>query len=278
MSTASRRPDATRLRILEAAFTEFYRTGFQGGSLSHIVESAGVTKGALFHHFAGKRELGYAVVDDMIDPLLRRRWLEPIAGSADPLAAMQDTFRRFIREDIESGAWVNGCPLNNLAQEMSPLDEGFRARVDAMYEAWRATFAAALAGGAERGTVRSDIDPNEAAALIVMMQMGIWGTGKYSRDDALMANLRGRGLAWSPDLDALHAAPTRIVVGVGEESGTPDGGEMAGRSAHALAAALGQDPVVFPGGHTGFLGGEYGQTGQPDPFARTLREVLASAG
>jgi AcrR family transcriptional regulator len=185
-STAIRRPDATRLRILEAAFLEFYRNGFQGGSLNRIVEAAGVTKGALFHHYGGKLELGYAVADDVIDPILRERWLEPVAGAADPIAAMQDAFRRFIRDDIESGAWVNGCPLNNLAQEMSPLDEGFRTRVDAMYDAWRGTFAAALAAGAERGTVRRDADPEHAAALVVMMQMGIWGTGKYSRDEALM--------------------------------------------------------------------------------------------
>ncbi|HEX8431478.1 MAG TPA: TetR/AcrR family transcriptional regulator [Longimicrobium sp.] len=185
-STPVRRPDATRNKILEAAFHEFYRNGFQGGSVNRIVEAAGVTKGALFHHFAGKRELGYAVADDLIDPILRERWLEPVAGAADPITAIQEAFRRFIRDDIESGSWVNGCPLNNLAQEMSPLDEGFRARVDAMYDAWRGTFAAALAAGAERGVVRRDVDPEHAAALIVMMQMGIWGTGKYSRNEELM--------------------------------------------------------------------------------------------
>lgn len=179
-------PDATRRRILEAAFAEFYRHGFQGGSLNRVVEAAGVTKGALFHHFAGKRELGYAVVDELIEPLLLRRWLEPVAGAADPLGAVQGAFREFIREDVASGAWAQGCPLNNLAQEMSPLDEGFRARVDRLYARWREGFAAALAEGARRGAVRSDVRPADAAALLVAMQMGIWGTGKYSQDEALM--------------------------------------------------------------------------------------------
>ncbi|HEV2149645.1 MAG TPA: TetR/AcrR family transcriptional regulator [Longimicrobiaceae bacterium] len=187
MSAATpRRPDATRQKILEAAFVEFYRNGFQGGSLNHIVETAGVTKGALFHHFAGKQDLGYAVVDEVIEPLLRQRWLDPLTGSADPVADLKHAFRRFIREDVESGAWVQGCPLNNLAQEMSPLDEGFRTRIETLYAAWRATFAEALADGARRGKVRSDVDPGGAAALIVVSQMGIWGTGKYSQDEALM--------------------------------------------------------------------------------------------
>jgi pimeloyl-ACP methyl ester carboxylesterase len=74
------------------------------------------------------------------------------------------------------------------------------------------------------------------------------------------------------DFDALRAAPTRIVVAVGAESA----GQMPARAARAVAERLGTDPVTFPGDHAGFLGGEYGQTGEPDAFAATLRSVLAS--
>jgi AcrR family transcriptional regulator len=62
----ARTPAATRQKILEAAFAEFYKNSFQGGSLNQVVETAGTTKGALFHHFAGKQELGYAVVNEII--------------------------------------------------------------------------------------------------------------------------------------------------------------------------------------------------------------------
>src|SRR5262245_6794391 len=76
---------------------------------------------------------------------------------------------------------------------------------------------------------------------------------------------------YEPDFDALRAAPTRIVLAAGADGE----GEMANRGAHAAADRLGTTPVVFPGGHNGFLGGEYGQTGEPDGFAAKLREVLA---
>lgn len=181
-----RDPEATRRRLLEAAFAEFYRHGFQGGSLARIVEAAGITKGALFHHFASKQALGYAVVDEIIEPLLLERWLAGLEGAADPLSAMAESFRRYTREDVESGSWVNGCPLNNLAQEMSPLDEGFHERIDALYTRWRAAFASALEQGIEAGAVRPDVSPERAAALLVASQMGIWGTGKSSRDPRLM--------------------------------------------------------------------------------------------
>ncbi|HEX5871212.1 MAG TPA: TetR/AcrR family transcriptional regulator, partial [Longimicrobium sp.] len=154
-----RQPDVTRQKVLDAAFAEFYRQGFQGGSLNRIVETAGVTKGALFHHFSGKQELGYAVVDEVIEPLLMNRWLGGLNGAADPVAVMQGSFRRYVGADIDSGHFVDGCPLNNLAQEMSPLDEGFRGRIDALYDRWRTTFAAALREGMEMGAVRRDASP-----------------------------------------------------------------------------------------------------------------------
>lgn len=185
-STSSRHPDLTRRRILEAAFREFYRNGFQGGSLSRIVEAAGTTKGALFHHFAGKQELGYAVMDEVIEPKMLERWVSQLEGATDPIQVMQGAFRRYIWEDIRSGSWLDGCPLNNLAQEMSPLDEGFRTRIMRLYDRWRSAVADALSAGIAAGTVRPDASPAGAAALIVAAQMGIWGTGKSSRDASLL--------------------------------------------------------------------------------------------
>ena len=178
--------DATRDKILHAAFVEFYKNGFQGGSLNQIVETAGTTKGALFHHFDGKQQLGYAVVDELIEPLLLARWLDPIADSTDPVSDLKTAFRRFVKEDIESGAWLQGCPLNNLAQEMSPLDEGFRSRIDRLYTIWRKGIATALNRGIDSGTVRDDVSTKAVAAMIVAAQMGIWGTGKSSQSKAVM--------------------------------------------------------------------------------------------
>ena len=94
-----------------------------------------------------------------------------------------------------------------------------------------------------------------------------------SRDDPLLAQNLATCTHYEPDFDALRAASTRIVLAAGAESE----GELANRGAHAAADRLGTTPVIFPSGHGGFLGGEYGQTGDPDAFATKLREVLASA-
>ena len=92
-----------------------------------------------------------------------------------------------------------------------------------------------------------------------------------SRTDLMLAHNVLWLVSFEPDFDALRAAPTRIVIAVGQKSD----GELAHRGGVAAAERLGQEPTEFPGDHGGFLGGEYGQTGEPEAFAAKLREVLA---
>lgn len=93
------------------------------------------------------------------------------------------------------------------------------------------------------------------------------------RTDALLAQNMISSTHYEPDFDALKAAPTRIVIAAGIESA----GQLAHRGALAAAERLGIEPVFFPSDHGGFLGGEYGQAGDPDAFAAKLREVLYGA-
>jgi pimeloyl-ACP methyl ester carboxylesterase len=92
-----------------------------------------------------------------------------------------------------------------------------------------------------------------------------------SRDDPLLSDRSWAITDYRPDVAALAAAPTRIVIAVGEESD----GVFTGRTAVATAALLGQEATVFPSHHGGFMGGEFGYAGQPEAFAKRLREVLA---
>jgi pimeloyl-ACP methyl ester carboxylesterase len=102
--------------------------------------------------------------------------------------------------------------------------------------------------------------------------------GLPAEDDGTRTDpLLGQGMIpcshYEHDYGALRAAPARVVIGIGEESAQA----VTGRAATAVAGRLGTEPVTFPGGHTGFLGGEFGQTGKPDAFAATLRTVLDDA-
>jgi hypothetical protein len=91
-----------------------------------------------------------------------------------------------------------------------------------------------------------------------------------SRDDPMVGQNIVTGTHYEHDFDALRSAPTRIVLGAGAESE----GEMTHRAAVAVAERLGTEAVIFPSHHAGFIGGEFGMTGDPDAFAATLRRVL----
>lgn len=201
-----REPDVTRDKLLRAAFKEIYRRGFQAASLDTILAKAGVTKGALYHHFPDKASLGLAVVDEVVKGLLLERWLGLLQQSAgDPLTALQRTLRhRAVNpgpNEIELG-----CPLNNLAQEMSPLDERFRRAINSTFDAWREGFARALERGQLEGTVRQNVDARKIAAFIVAAVEGSSGLAKNARSPAMMrSNLE----LLSAFLDNLRPAPKR---------------------------------------------------------------------
>jgi TetR/AcrR family transcriptional repressor of nem operon len=84
----SHNPEHTRERLLQAAFREVYRLGFQSASLDTILAAAGVTKGALYYHFDNKEALGYAVVEEIIAPDVRETWLRPLQRGKDPVDAL----------------------------------------------------------------------------------------------------------------------------------------------------------------------------------------------
>jgi pimeloyl-ACP methyl ester carboxylesterase len=92
-----------------------------------------------------------------------------------------------------------------------------------------------------------------------------------TRTDVLLGQNMTSNTGYEPDFDALRRASTRIIIAAGAESE----GELANRAAHAVAERLGTTLVTFPSDHGGFLGGEYGQTGDPDAFAAKLRQVLS---
>jgi pimeloyl-ACP methyl ester carboxylesterase len=101
-------------------------------------------------------------------------------------------------------------------------------------------------------------------------QYGMTTEDDGGRDNPLLSDRSWPVSSYRPDVDALAAAPTRIVIAVGEESI----GTFTGRTSVATAELLGQQATVFPSHHGGFMGGEFGYPGQPEAFARKLRDVL----
>ncbi|MGO9434784.1 MAG: TetR family transcriptional regulator C-terminal domain-containing protein [Terracidiphilus sp.] len=178
-----RDPERTRERLLQAAFREVYKSGFQSAGLDAILAAAGVTKGALYHHFGSKEALGYAIVEEIIAPDNRGQWLSPLENCEDPIDTLIGAVQAL---SVQPEAVRGGCPLINLAQEMSPLDAGFRQRLATILRNWQDGVAAALQDGQNHGKVRRDLEPAQAAGLLIAMVEGYGMLAKNAQDAKVM--------------------------------------------------------------------------------------------
>jgi TetR/AcrR family transcriptional repressor of nem operon len=174
-----RDPERTRERLLQSAFQEVHRSGFQSASIDAILAATNVTKGALYYHFDSKEALGYAIVDEIIAELIRDRWLHPLLSDGQPIDILIGIVRRIPARPADVR---ESCPLLNLSQEMSPLDEQFRKRLERLFLAWQQGIAALLRKGQSQGTVRRDLKPDEAASFLVAMVEGHAILAKNAQD------------------------------------------------------------------------------------------------
>src|ERR1700746_3649173 len=78
-----RDPERTRERLLQAAFREVHKVGFQSAGIDTILAATNVTKGALYYHFESKEALGHAIIEEIIAEITRGRWMLPLQRATD---------------------------------------------------------------------------------------------------------------------------------------------------------------------------------------------------
>lgn len=171
-----RKAEQTRERILQAGFEEMYQHGFQGMRVDAVLQKTQLAKGALYHHFPNKKSLGYAIVEEILFAHTKEL-ADVLHAEGDPIEgnckALMHICERATEEEI-----ALGCPVNNLSQEMSGLDEGFKERLCGIYTHWAESISGSLKLGQEKGLVRADVDTEVAAGFIISSFQGITGAAK----------------------------------------------------------------------------------------------------
>ncbi|NOT17569.1 MAG: TetR/AcrR family transcriptional regulator [Sulfuriferula sp.] len=175
-------PDLTRNKLLNAAFCEMHRQGYQGTSIADILQQTALTKGALYHHFPTKHALGLAVIDEVIAPFLSQKVIRPLYDSPTPITTLLDILSR--AGELGDEGIMLGCPLNNLMQEMSPLDEQFRHQLNNVLEIWQLALHDALITGQQQKIIKPDIDIAAAALFIVSAWEGCYSIAKNKQSPA----------------------------------------------------------------------------------------------
>lgn len=176
----TRNPQQTRERLLQTAFAEIHAHGYQGMRVDEVLRHAGLQKGAFYHHFGSKSELGYTVLEEQIAPLLKSIWVDPLEEFDDPVEDIPRMLAT-LGQGIPPAMREHGCPLNNLAQEMSSQDEGFRLRIQNIFEAWVNAFTALFDKAKLRGQIRQEVNSEQVARFIIAVLEGCIGLFKVEK-------------------------------------------------------------------------------------------------
>jgi AcrR family transcriptional regulator len=163
-------PDVLRRKVLDAAAELFPSRGYTLTSLQDIAQRAGVTLGAMHHHFASKKALGLAVVRERVRPALEETWLAPVSNARTAAEGIAEAFAA-ICEDLDARQAVEGCPVNNLAAELSLADPEFRGEFRELFADWRARIAAKLRSDIAEGRLKA-LDAEAFATVVVAAYSG----------------------------------------------------------------------------------------------------------
>ncbi|HEV7320851.1 MAG TPA: TetR/AcrR family transcriptional regulator [Ensifer sp.] len=175
-------PEGLRQRLVDTAFAAFTTRGYHSSALHELKREAGVTGGALAHHFPTKKALGLAVIEDRVAEAVESTWITPVRAATTTAEGIQEVFTTIISE-LERKGVVSGCPLNNLALELSREDEAFQAAIEAIFLRWRTAIADKLRADL-RVDRACDFDFDAMATLVVAAYSGAMAMAKATQSVA----------------------------------------------------------------------------------------------
>ena len=176
----------TKDGIIHAAARIIHVKGYNSTSVDDVLRESAVGKGNFYYYFRSKEDLGYAIIDRAIRSFVERT-LDPCFS--DPDANRLSQIRCFLDRVLQAQRdrnCVGGCPMGNLASELSDVHEGFRARLAAIFTLWRARLTQALREGQARHEVSPGCAPAAAAQLLVASLEGAILMTKVSKDIEVM--------------------------------------------------------------------------------------------
>lgn len=161
--------------LINAAYEEMYEKGYQGANTSEILKKVGINKGSMYHYFSSKKDLALSVINEK----LKKR----IEAKYHPFTICEENIIEELISLLENVNILNikyGCPVNNLIQEMSPLDKDFALALESIYEYMELCIEAALNKAIEKKEISQNTDTRKLAMFVVSSMEGSMITAKKS--------------------------------------------------------------------------------------------------
>jgi AcrR family transcriptional regulator len=173
-------PEGTRQRLIGVAFEQFVTRGYTATAVQDVKVQAGVSSGALSHHFPHKQDLVLAVITGPVADAIETTWIAPVCGARDAGTGIAFVFREII-DELEAKGSVTGCPLNNLALELSGEGGAVRAALDGLFRRWRSALAEKFRADRTRGLF-AHVEPEAAACFVIAAYSGAMAMAKAAQE------------------------------------------------------------------------------------------------
>ncbi|MFV3130333.1 TetR/AcrR family transcriptional regulator [Niveispirillum sp. KHB5.9] len=192
--TRTNDPQAMRGRILDAAGDLFQAQGYGSTTTQQIAAAAGVTAGAMHHHFPTKKALGLAVIRERVTAEVETAWLAPVREAASARAGIQAVFST-VQAWLDARGRVMGCPVSNLSLELAYADPDFREELRRIFDLWRRTLADRMRQDVAAG-LESEPDPEGFATFVISAYSGAMAIAKADQKSDALRRTADRLAAW----------------------------------------------------------------------------------
>ena len=179
----------TQKLIVETSFEMFYEKGFNYTSIPDIMKKTKLTKGAFYHHFKNKLEIGKKVIEDILSKRIHNGFIAPLIK--EKKRNIPELLHYVFTERIKSFSEKEkalGCPANNLINEIGCSIHDFREPLQNLMDGWYKVLVETIESGIERNEIKKDVDPSSAATMLICSFEGTRGIRKIYDDDKLFEN------------------------------------------------------------------------------------------
>lgn len=177
--------EQTQQLIIDTSFQLFYRDGFKSTSINQIMKATSLTKGAFYHHFKDKKEIGVAVINKIIFDRIHKNMILPLQKEGDAIEILKDIFSNKIRAftNYEKG---KGCPANNLINEIGSTEDGYQSALRTIIDQWTLAIERVIEKEKEKGSVKKNTDSKAVATFLVSAFEGVRGLRKLYHNDIIL--------------------------------------------------------------------------------------------
>ncbi|MFD0836330.1 TetR/AcrR family transcriptional regulator [Mariniflexile aquimaris] len=177
--------ELTKQIIMDAAFKLFYENGFKTTSIDKIMTATKLSKGAFYHHYKSKKELGLELIGTKLQERVYQGMIMPLSDSGDAFKLLEATFSNRIKT-FSFYDKQHGCPMNNFINEIGDFEDAYQLALKKIVEQWQDALVNLIERGKIENTIRKDVSSRAVAVYLISAFEGVRGIRKLYDNDAVL--------------------------------------------------------------------------------------------